>query len=134
LVLCIRTSLLIDLSVAKETAALAMAVSTASRRRQLVVMTMLLAKAVDVIHLHDADCGRPPPLVALLEVRLPQLLGPVRELDPGVLLHERAVRLERRELLLHRHRGHAVPHFLHARSHVRMQLALRGCGFMDAMN
>jgi len=133
LVLCIRTSLLIDLSVAKETAALAMAVSTASRRRQLVVV-ILLAKAVDVIHLHDADCGRPPPLVALLEARLPQLIGPVRELDPGVLLHERAVRLERLELLLHRHRGHAVPHFLHARSHVRMQLALRGRGFMDAMN
>lgn len=103
-------------SVAKETAALAMAtVSTACRRRRQLVVMMLLAKAGDdVIHLHGVDCGRPPPLVALLEARLAQLLGPVRELDPGVLLHERAVRLERLELLLHRHRGHAVPHFLHA--------------------
>lgn len=89
------------------------------------MMSMLLAKAVDVIHLHDADCRRPPSLVALLEARLPQLLGPVRELDPGVLLHERAVRLQRRELLLQIHRGHAVSHLLHARIHVPMQLAFR---------
>jgi hypothetical protein len=91
-------------------------VRTACRRRQHLLVVML-AKAVDAIHIHDVDFGRPPTLVPLLEARLAQLLGPVRELDPGIVLHERAVRLERRKLLLHSHRGHDVPHFLHARTH-----------------
>lgn len=91
-----------------------------SKRRQLlllVVVTTMLSNVVDnnVIRLDSGvACGRLPPLVALLEAGLPQPLRPVRELDPWVLLHERAVRLQRRKLMLHSHRRHAVPHFLHA--------------------
>lgn len=85
------------------------------RRQQLLLVTTMLSKAVDnVIRLDSVACGRLPPLVALLEAGLPQPLRPVRELDPWVLLHERAVRLQRRKLMLHSHRRHAVPHFLHA--------------------
>jgi hypothetical protein len=98
--------------------------ATSSRRRKLLlllVVTTMLSNVVDnnVIRLDSVACGRLPPLVALLEAGLPQPLRPVRELDPWVLLHERAVRLQRRKLMLHSHRRHAVPHFLH--THARMQ-------------
>jgi hypothetical protein len=72
-----------------------------------------MTKVVDVVNDVAVDAGRPPPLVALLEGGLPQFLGPFSQLDGRVLLHERAVGLQRRQLLLHRRGRHALPHFLH---------------------
>jgi hypothetical protein len=72
-----------------------------------------MAKALDVVNDVAVDARRPPPLVAFLKARLPQFLGPFSQLDGRVLLHERAVGLQRRQLLLHRRGRHAFPHFLH---------------------
>jgi hypothetical protein len=62
-------------SVAQETAAMAVPFSTARRRRRSQRVTILVVvEAEDAIH--HVHGRRPPPLVALLEARLPQLLGP----------------------------------------------------------
>lgn len=90
------------------------------RRRQsqllvVVAVAMTGGEAEAVVEVEHVDGSRPPPLVILLEARLPQLLGPLRQLHRRVPLHQRAAILQRLQLPPHRRRRHPLaPHLLHA--------------------